>query len=478
MSKERPMKVLIISSEAAPYAKSGGLGDVVGSLPAALKKNGIDARVVIPKYKSIKDEYFKECRYLGSFQTQLSWRRQSAGIIERSGDFTTYFIENDYYFGRDNYYGYDDDNERFAFFCKAVLEMLQFIDFFPDVLHCNDWQSGPVCLLLKEYFNKFADYKNIKTLFTIHNLQYQGTFSRDTLEMLDVSDWCFGNVEFYGSMNYMKTGLVYSDMINTVSETYAEEIKTFQYGYGLDGVMRSCAGKLCGILNGIDYEKYDPATDKRIYANYTINSLDRKKINKHELQKELGLEQKDVPMISIISRLADQKGLDLVYWVAEEILSRDIQFVVLGTGEKRLEDFFINLEKRFPGKMSANILFDDTLAQKIYAASDMFLMPSLFEPCGLGQIFSLRYGTVPIVRKTGGLSDTVTHFDAKTKTGNGFVFENYTSDGLMWAINDALKVYNSGEWKYVVENAMKCNFSWDVSAEKYIALYKKITKNS
>lgn len=476
MNENKSMKVLIISPEAAPYAKSGGLGDVIGSLPAALRKNGVDVRVVIPKYKSIKKELFAGCKYFGSFQTHLSWRKQPAGIIQKDGDFTAYFIENDFYFGRDEFYGYDDDNERFAFFCKAAIEMLQFIDFFPDVIHLNDWQTGPVCLLLKEYFNKFSDYKNIKTLYTIHNLQYQGKFPLDTLQMLEVSDWCFNNVEFYGSMNFMKAGLVYSDMISTVSETYAKEIKTFQYGYGLDGVMRSREDKLCGILNGIDYDKNNPETDKRIFVNYTIDSIDKKKQNKTELQKQLGLSVKDVPVISIISRLADQKGLDLVYWIADEMLSRDIQLIVLGTGEKRLEDLFSDLALKYPDKVSANILFDDTLAQRIYASSDMLLMPSLFEPCGLGQMIALRYGTVPIVRKTGGLSDTVTHFDKNTRQGNGFVFENYTSDGLLWAFNEALKVYYSNDWKYVVQNAMKSDYSWDTSAKKYIELYKKIIK--
>lgn len=474
MEKEKPIKVLIISSEVVPYAKSGGLGDVIGSLPVALRKNGVDARVVMPKYKSIKNEHFIGCKYLGSYQTQLSWRKQPAGVIQKDGDFTTYFIENDYYFGRDKYYGYDDDNERFAFFCKAALEMLQFVDFFPDIIHLNDWQTGPVCLLLKEYFNKFTDYKNIKTLFTIHNMQYQGTFSRDTLEMFDVSDECFKNVEFYGSMSFMKAGLVYSDMISTVSSSYAEEIKTFQYGYGLDGVMRSRSDKLCGILNGIDYDKNNPETDKRILINFSADSAYKKKQNKLELQKQLGLSQKDVPMISIVSRLAEQKGLDLVYWAAEELLCKDIQIVVLGTGEKRFEDLFRTIAGKHPDKMSSNILFDDTLAQRIYASSDMFLMPSLFEPCGLGQMFSLRYGTVPIVRKTGGLSDTVSHFDANLKRGNGFVFENYTSDGLLWAINEALGVYYSEDWKYVVQNAMKSDYSWNTSAKKYIKLYKKI----
>ena len=474
MVKSEPLKVLVVSSEAAPFAKSGGLGDVVGSLPRILKDRGADIRVVIPKYRSIKNEHFIGINYLGSFETILSWRKQPAGILLKDAGIKTYFVENDYYFGREGYYGYGDDNERFAFFCKAVLEMLRFIDFYPDIIHCNDWQTGPICMLLKEIYGKFTSYKNIKSLYTIHNLQYQGTFSRETMEMLGIPDYCYGNMEFYGQVSFMKSGLMYADAISTVSPTYAEEIKTFQYGYGLDGVMRLREDRLFGILNGIDYEANNPATDGRIDFNYDINSVEKKKLNKNELQKLLGLEQRDVPLISVISRLADQKGLDLVSWASEEMLNRDVQFVILGTGEKRLEDFFKGLQERHKGKVSANITFNDILAQKIYASSDIFLMPSLFEPCGLGQMFSLRYGTVPVVRKTGGLCDTVVHFNRETKTGNGFVFEHYTADGLMWAINQALETYYSDDWITVVKNAMSCNYSWDKSADDYIKLYDKI----
>lgn len=476
MNSKNPLKVLIVASEAAPFAKSGGLGDVVGTLPKVLKEHGVDVRVVIPKYQSIKNEYFQGINYLGSFETSLDWRKQPAGVLQKDGEFTTYFIENDYYFGRDGYYGYDDDNERFGFFSKAVLEMLPFIDFYPDIIHCNDWQTGPVCVLLKEVYSKFVRYKAIKTLYTIHNLQYQGQFPRDTMEMIGIPSYCYGYLEYYGQINFMKAGLMYTDMISTVSKTYAEEIKTFQYGYGLDGVLRLRSDRLCGILNGIDYIKNNPLTDKRIYVNYDAKTIEKKKENKKMLQKELGLEEKDVPVVSIISRLAEQKGLDLVAWAAEEILSRGAQFVILGTGEKRLEDFFRGLEAKYKGKVSANIMFDDTRAQRIYASSDIFLMPSLFEPCGLGQMFSLRYGTIPVVRKTGGLADTIEEYDSEKGTGNGFVFEHYTADGLMWAVNKAIDTYYAGGkvWEKAVKNAMTSNFSWDKSAEEYISLYKKI----
>lgn len=476
MEKTKPLKVLVVSAEGAPFAKTGGLGDVIGSLPKVLAQKGADVRVVLPKYRSIKNEHFIGVDYLGSFETHLSWRKQPAGVLLKNGEVKTYFIENDYYFGRDNLYGYSDDNERFSFFCRAVLEMLPFIDFFPDVIHCNDWQTGPICILLKEVYGKFTAYKNIKTLYTIHNLQYQGTFPRETMEMLEIPDYCYNNMEFYGQISFMKSGLIYADAVSTVSKTYAEEIKTFQYGYGLDGVMRLRQDRLFGILNGIDYEKNNPKTDKRIAVNYDINSIEKKKFNKTELQKQLGLEIRDVPVVGIISRLAEQKGLDLVAWVAEEMLNRDVQFVLLGTGEKRLEDFFRTLENNHKGKVCSIIKFDDTLAQRIYASSDIFLMPSLFEPCGLGQMFALRYGTIPVVRKTGGLSDTVMHYNSETKEGNGFVFEHYTADGLMWALDEALKVYHSDEWLNVVKNAMSCNFSWESSADKYIELYEKIIK--
>ena len=474
MANNEPLKVLIVASEAAPFAKSGGLGDVTGTLPKVLKEHGVDVRVVIPKYKSINNKHFVGINYLGSFETNLDWRRQPVGVLEKNDEFITYFIENDYYFGRDGYYGYDDDNERFGFFSKAVIEMLPFIDFYPDIIHCNDWQTGPLCVLLKEVYSKFALFKSIKTLYTIHNLQYQGAFPRDTMNMLGIPDYCYGYLEYYGQINFMKAGIMYSDMVSTVSKTYAEEIKTFQYGYGLDGVMRFRSDRLCGILNGIDYLKNDPATDGRIYVNYDVNSIEGKKANKAELQKELGLEQKDVPVVSIISRLADQKGIDLVSWVAESILSRGAQFVVLGTGDKNLENYFKDLEWRYKGQMCANIMFDDTRAQRIYASSDIFLMPSLFEPCGLGQMFALRYGTVPVVRKTGGLADTIEHYNKEEGTGNGFVFEHYSADGLLWAVNQALDTYYEGgeTWNTVVRNAMNSNFSWDKSAEEYIGLYE------
>lgn len=477
MKQAEKLKILIVSSEAAPFVKSGGLGDVVGSLPKALLDLGVDVRVVIPKFKKIKDEHYIGVEFLGNYNIKLGWRTQKAGILYKDDPIPIYFIENDYYFGRDALYGYDDDNERFAFFSKAVLDMLPFIDFIPDIIHCNDWQTGAVPMILKETYKKINYFKDIKTLYTIHNLQYQGNFSPVSLEMFDLPNYLYenGSVEFYGAMSYMKAGLEYADMISTVSETYAKEIQTEEYGYGFDGIMRSLNYKLFGIINGIDYVLNDPETDSRIDVNFDIDSIDDKKENKKMLQKSLGLERRDVPMICMISRLADQKGFDILACAMEQIMERDVQFVVLGTGEKKYEDMFRYYENRWKGRFCSCIMFDDTLAQRIYASGDIFLMPSRFEPCGLGQMFSLRYGTVPVVRKTGGLNDTIQMYNAKDGTGNGFLFETYDAGGIIWALDEALNVYkNKEQWKQLVKNCMNTKLSWAESAKKYVALYEKI----
>ena len=473
------LKVLIVSSEVSPYAKSGGLGDVAGSLPKALQAEGVDVRVVFPKYRTIKEEYLTSCKYLTSFDVSLDWRTQKADIFTIRGDVPTYMIGNDFYFGRAGYYGYGDDNERFSFFCKAAIEFLDFIDFVPDVIHTNDWQTGPICLYIKDVYSKITYFSKIKTLFTVHNLQYQGMFPKDTLRMMGLDEnYYFTNdkLEYYNMASFMKAGLLYSDAISTVSTTYSYEVQTPQYGYGLDGVLRCRADKLFGIVNGIDYDLNNPATSKKIYANFDADNMAGKAENKRQLQAELGLPQRDdVPVISIISRLADQKGINLVLQAAHELLSKDVQLVILGTGEYHYENMFRDLAYRYPDKVSANILFDDTLAQKIYASSDMFLMPSLFEPCGLGQLFAMSYGTVPITRTTGGLVDTVHHFDPETGEGNGFQFQDYDAGGLMWAINNALTVYADKElWNKVVQNAIRTRFSWADSAKKYIELYKSL----
>lgn len=474
------LKVLIVASEVAPYVKSGGLGDVAGSLPKALKKLGIDVRVVLPKYKIIKEEHLKDVSFVGSFPVSLGWREQSASILFKDAEVPTYFIENEYYFHRDGIYGHGDDNERFAFFSKAVTDMLPHIDFYPDIIHTNDWQTAPVCIFLRETYKKLLLYKDIKSVFTIHNLQYQGTFAIEYSDVLEIPNEKLGAVEYFGNLSYMKTGLEYADVISTVSDTYAKEIQTSQYGYGLDGVLRSKSDKIVGIINGIDYETNNPETDNRIYKKFSISNIDVKKENKKHLQQLLKLEERDVPIISIISRLADQKGMDLIMESINHIMEQDVQFVVLGTGEMRYEAFVLEMAKKYPNKFSANVMFDEVIAQKIYAGSDIFLMPSLFEPCGLGQMFALRYGTIPLVRKTGGLADTIVHFDAETKTGNGFVFEDHDANGLIWAFDYALEIWNKGEetWNVLVKNALSCNFSWNDSAVKYKDMYVKLKEKS
>lgn len=471
------LKVLFISSEVSPYAKSGGLGDVAGSLPKALKNMGVDVRVVFPKYKTIKPEYTKSAKYIGSYKINLEWREQSASVYQLDSEVTTYVIENDYYFtNRDGYYGYGDDGERFAFFCKAALDLLNVIDFVPDVIHCNDWQTGPVCVYVKDYYSRYLSLSKVKTLFTIHNLQYQGICGKGILGLMGLNDGYFTSdkLEFNGMVSFMKAGIVYADAVSTVSKTYAYEIQTGQYGYGLDGMLRARSNDLSGIVNGIDYSQDDPSTNKSLYANFDINDLSGKKENKKKLQEELGLPVRDVPMISIISRLVDQKGINLVIDAIGELVSKDIQLVVLGTGDGRYEHIFKEFSYRYADKVSANIMFDNALAKKIYAASDMFLMPSLFEPCGLGQLFAMSYGTIPIVRTTGGLVDTVSEYNYETKQGNGFTFHDYIASGMMWAVNNAVSAYYSDDWQNIVKNAMNTKFSWENSAKEYIELYQKI----
>ena len=480
MKQKDKLKVLIIAAEAAPYVKSGGLGDVVGSLPKELRKLDIDVRIVVPKYKTIKNENFVDAEYLGDFNVKLGWRTQKCGVLFKNGEVPVYFIENDYYFSRDSLYGYDDDNERFAFFSKSTCDMMPFVDFIPDIVHLNDWQTGAVPLILREAYKKITYFRDIKILYTIHNLQYQGNFSSDMLEMLDLPSYHYenGDLEFYGRFSFMKAGIIYSDIISTVSETYAKEIQTEEFGYGFDGIIRTNNYKLKGILNGIDYDANNPKTDKRIEANFDENSIEKKKENKTKLQETLGLEKRDVPLIAMISRLADQKGLDILADSIESVMNNDIQFVVLGTGEKQYEDMCKGYEARWKGRFCACIMFDDVLAQQIYASSDMFLMPSKFEPCGLGQIFALRYGSIPVVRKTGGIADTIQHFDLSSGNGNGFLFESYDGEGIIWAVNEALRVYYDDEKRYVlIKNCMSTKLSWQESAKKYALLYKEMLNN-
>jgi starch synthase len=479
---DKPLKILLVAAEVAPYSQSGGLGDVTGSLPKAMRAIGVDMRVALPKYKSIKPELLKDARNVGHMTLHLAWRSQDASIfaIDEHGDGdSTYLIENDFYFGRDTFYGYGDDFERFAFFSKAAIEMLGIIDFKADIIHFNDWHTGLGPTYLRDIYRGFTFYKDMKSIITIHNLHYQGVFGRDILWNVGLNDGYYtgGDLEFFGNISFLKAGLLHADAISTVSKRYAGEIQTPAYGYGMDGLLRQRGqqeNRLFGITNGIDDEKYNPATDPRIFTNFSIDKKDKKRENKHALQQHLNLPVGDMPIIGIISRLVEQKGLDIVAIILEELMTMDIQLVVLGTGEGRYENLFRSFAMRYPHKVSANITYVDTLAQRIYAGADIFLMPSVYEPCGLGQLFAMRYGTVPIVRKTGGLADTVTHFNPATGQGNGFVFEDFLASGLMWAVREALSLYGSQEWKTLMHNAMSGDFTWKTVAGEYVDMYQKV----
>ncbi len=473
------LNVLFASSEVFPFAKTGGLGDVAGSLPKAISKLGVDIRVVMPNYKSIPQQYKTDMEYIGYIFVDMSWRHQYCGIFKLvREDVTYYFFDNEYYFGRNELYGDFDEAEQFTFFSKAIIEMLPLIGFKPDIIHCNDWQTGIVSLLLQANYKQ--DYfSKIKTVFTIHNLKYQGIFPKQVLSDLMNVDWQYftpNGIEYHDCVNFMKAGLVYSNSISTVSPTYSQEIKTDFYGEGLMDILRQRSGDLYGILNGIDFERNDPKTDSRIYTNYSADSISLKYENKKQLQEELGLPVRpEVPVIGIISRLTSQKGFDLIECVLEEILQMDLQLVLLGKGDENYKYVFENAAYWHKDKVSANITFSDTLAQRIYAGSDMFLMPSLFEPCGLGQIFSFRYGSVPIVRETGGLNDTVLSYNEETGAGNGFTFANYNAHDMLNTIRRAVEFYYNRKdiWKLIVERGMRADFSWDKSAKEYKKMYQE-----
>lgn len=465
------------SSEAAPFAKSGGLGDVVGALPQALVKLGHDVRVVLPKYGCIPDEFCQEMKFCFYLYIPLGWRRKYCGVfsLERDG-VTYYFVDNEYYFGDPYLYKWND-LERFAFYDKACLEILRQLDFKPDVIHCHDWQAGMIPALLHAYYVRDDFYRGIKTVFTIHNLRYQGLYSMDVVAdfySLDRSYFTDDKLEFHGCANLLKGGIVYADYVTTVSPTYAEEIKTPLGGEQLDGLLAARGQSLYGIINGIDIDVYDPAKDPYLFANYTSrNMVSKKKENKMRLQEELGLSvDGDKPMIAMVSRLVDQKGFDLVAEVLGRLMEKDIQMVILGTGDTKYEEMFRQTAWYHNQKCSANITFSNELAHKIYAGADIFLMPSLFEPCGLSQMIAMRYGTIPVVRETGGLKDSVQPFNEFTGEGNGFSFAPYQAHDMLHTIELALRFYYEKEtWHPLIRRAMKTDFSWKNSAEQYSAMY-------
>ena len=476
------MKILFATSECMPFVKTGGLADVVGALPREIMKTGEDVRVILPLYKAIGPEWREQMQHLLYFYVNLGWRRQYVGIETMSyGGITFYFVDNEQYFGRDYIYGMGgDEGERFAFFCRAVLEALPKIDFIPDILHCHDWQTGLIPVLHKLQYKQLELFSKIKTVYTIHNLQYQGLFPIDTIEdLLYLGNLAYTSdaLEFYGMCSCMKGGIVFSDEITTVSPTYSQEIQTAYYGERLDGLLRSRVDHLSGILNGIDTEEFDPEKDPLLVQNYTADTYDKKVENKLALQRELGLTvDANIPMIAMITRLSGQKGLDLVECVLPEIMNTGAQLVILGMGESRYVDLFSWAQWKYPQQVSANFQMNHALAHKIYASADLFLMPSLFEPCGLSQLISLRYGTLPVTRETGGLRDTVLAYNEYTGDGNGFTFLYYNAHDMLHVIENAVRMFHEQRelFNSLAIRAMKGQYGWDQSAKQYIELYERL----
>lgn len=477
----KKMQIVFASAECAPFVKTGGLGDVSGSLPAALVRAGAEVIVMVPKYATIKDEYKAQMEHFSDFYVSLGWRNEYCGLEKLEHDGVTYmFVDNERYFARDYPYGFFDDGERFAFFSKAITESLQHLPegFECDILHCNDWQTALAPVFLREFYQGLPLYDRVKTVFSIHNVAFQGQFSDTVMEdILGVAHIPAAATQLRCdacSINYMLGALHYADAITTVSPTYASEIQTPEFGEGLDGVLRERSYALQGILNGIDVAAFDPATDKRIAANYTVDDRSGKAVCKAKLQEELGLEVRDDrPLMVMVTRLTRQKGMDLVMYALDRILSGGVQVAVLGTGDRDYEDGLRYFQDKYPGTMAARIEFDPALSQRMYAAADMFLMPSKFEPCGLSQIIAMRYGTLPIVRETGGLKDTVQPYNEFTGEGTGFSFTNFNGDEMGDAVFRAARLFwdNREAWNQLVTQAMSQDFSWTRSADKYLDLY-------
>lgn len=472
------MKILFVTPETVPFAASGGLADVAEALPVALKDRGMEVTRVMPKYKGIEDKFELVKQF--SFIVEAGGEAKVADVYTNDFDgVLTYFIGNREYFERDGFYGYGDDDERFGFFCKATLEMLMFLNLKPDIIHLNDWQTALIGLFMKQEYSQLEFYKDIKLVFTIHNLQYQGVFDKDVLEDLNLPAKYFSMeaIEYYGKVCYMKAGIVYADLITTVSKTYAKEIQTPWYGYGLDGLLRKYSDRICGIVNGIYYDKYNPENDASLTQPFSVDNFrEMKPKQKADFQRELGLPVKEVPLLGVVTRLAEQKGVDLIIYAIEELVREDVQVVILGSGDYFYENKLMSLSEQYPDKISVNIQFNQGLARRIYGSVDMFLMPSLFEPCGLSQLYSLRYGAVPVVRRTGGLGDTIIDYDEMRDTSTGFLFKNYNNQEFLKSVRRAIEVYyNRDEWLGLVERGMHSRFSWIKAADEYIEEYEKIT---
>ena len=471
------MKILMCASEGAPYAKTGGLADVIGALPKALNENGCDVRVMMPYYKKIKDKNI--ATYKGYAYVRIGSSTEYVGVFEAVSDGVTYyFIDSDRYFNRDGFYGYGDDGERFAFFDFAILEALKVVQFFPDVLHLNDWQTGLVPYILKSNYYAYPEYNRIRTVYSIHNIQYQGNFPMDMMNILFMP--YSNSLEFGGCINFMKTAIMEANAITTVSPTYKNEVLTDQYGYYLNNILGLRYFDFYGILNGIDVDKFNPETDKNLFKNYSLKTVTSgKKANKEGLLKQFGLEVDDAPLFGLVSRLVDQKGIDLLEPIIDEVITySNAKFILMGSGNQYYEDFFRRIEAKYPSRFKCYIGYNDEIAQKIYAGCDIFLMPSKFEPCGLGQMIAMRYGTLPLVRETGGLKDTVIPFNVYSGEGTGFTFTNFNSYDLKEVMFLAINTYNNNKlaFKKMVKLAMEKDFSWKQSALQYIDLYNKLVR--
>lgn len=470
-------KVIFLGSEAAPFIATGGLADVMGSLPKSLAQDcNLDVSVILPLYSNISQEYKSQFKFLVNFNVSVGWRWQYCGVyfLEYQG-VKFYFIDNEYYFKREgNIYGFYDDGERFAFFSRAALDTISRLNIYPDILHCNDWQTAASIIFLKGMYFNDKNYRKIKTVFTIHNIEYQGKFNLDTFESLfGFSQNIFNFVEFDGCVNLMKGAIEMSDYVTTVSPTYANEIKYSYFAHGLQSIIIRNEHKLTGILNGIDVDYYNPESDKYLFSNYSVNDLSGKAICKSELQKMLALPvRKDVPIVALITRLVSHKGLDLVKDTIENFLTQDVQVVILGKGEVGYENYFQHLSYTYKGKCATIIAFNQDLSRKIYSGADIFLMPSKMEPCGLSQMIACRYGTVPVVRETGGLNDSIKSYSGNE--GNGFTFHDYNAHDMLYTLNQAIRTYkNPNTWADVRNKAMTSDFSWNSQAKKYVELYNK-----
>lgn len=480
VSVEKKISIAFVASEASPFIKTGGLADVIGSLPVALSESGnFEVSVFLPLYGAMESGFKDHLTYVTNFNVPVGWRNQYCGLFYyKRKNVTFYFIDNEYYFKRENLYGYYDDGERFAFFSRAAIECLIHLDYYPDVIHCHDWQSALTVVYLKTVYRDNHNFDGTRTIFTVHNIEYQGRYSHaDLTELFGIDGIYMPAMDYKYSVNLMKGAFVFADSVTTVSKTYANEILSAEYACGLEYAVNDAKHKLCGITNGIDIKTFDPSTDKYLFKNYSVDDMSGKAVCKAELQKMLGLPvKKNTPIVAMISRLVSHKGLDLVRQVLDRLLQKDVQVVILGKGDSEYEGYFTYMSQKYPEKMRAIIAYNKEMSSKIYAGADLFLMPSRSEPCGLSQMIAARYGAVPIVRRTGGLNDTITPYNFERISGNGFMFNAYNAEEMLYVMDDALETYkNKKVFGAIVKQAMTTDFSWNKSAREYEKLYFELS---